>query len=108
MRITNWFRPLRILVKDRRIIGNMLKDMMRRRYKPSALNVFLLISGLLYIVFPMDIVPDFIPIAGWIDDGMIMLFLSRRVLAETNRYHNYSERIGRRSGNAVPESMIRL
>ncbi len=35
------------------------------------------VVGLLYLISPLDILPDFIPILGWVDDGvMLALFLA--------------------------------
>lgn len=36
------------------------------------LNILLIIIILLYIIFPFDAFPDFIPIAGWLDDGFLL------------------------------------
>lgn len=34
------------------------------------------IGTLLYLISPIDISPDFIPILGWIDDGVILTLLT--------------------------------
>lgn len=36
--------------------------------KSSAADKVLIIAALLYLICPVDLVPDFIPVAGWIDD----------------------------------------
>ncbi|MEO1593137.1 MAG: DUF1232 domain-containing protein [Cyanobacteria bacterium J06632_22] len=35
----------------------------------------IVLGTLLYLVSPIDIAPDFIPIIGWIDDGIIATLL---------------------------------
>ena len=48
-------------------------------YKNTLRNTkyrWLIVLGtLLYLVSPIDIAPDFIPIIGWIDDGIIATLL---------------------------------
>lgn len=36
---------------------------------------WLILGSLLYLLSPIDISPDFIPIIGWIDDGVIVTLL---------------------------------
>jgi uncharacterized membrane protein YkvA (DUF1232 family) len=38
-------------------------------------------ASVLYLISPIDIVPDFIPIIGWIDDGIIVTLLVTEVSA---------------------------
>jgi uncharacterized membrane protein YkvA (DUF1232 family) len=41
------------------------------------------IAAILYVLSPIDLVPDFIPILGWLDDGivaMLLLKLAQRLL----------------------------
>ncbi|WP_407893716.1 YkvA family protein [Scytonema sp. NUACC26] len=38
-------------------------------------RLFAIIAGLFYLVSPLDILPDIIPIFGWIDDGLIASFV---------------------------------
>ena len=46
---------------------------------------FLLIAGFLYIIFPMDIFPDQILLAGWLDDlvlAVVMYILAMKITPE--------------------------
>ncbi|WP_204104416.1 MULTISPECIES: YkvA family protein [Spirulina sp. CCY15215] len=40
---------------------------------------WLILGSLVYLLSPLDIAPDFIPIVGWIDDGIIMSLLVSEV-----------------------------
>ncbi|ACK69775.1 protein of unknown function DUF1232 [Gloeothece citriformis PCC 7424] len=38
-----------------------------------------LLGTVLYLVSPVDILPDFIPILGWIDDGVVLTLLMTEI-----------------------------
>jgi uncharacterized membrane protein YkvA (DUF1232 family) len=40
---------------------------------------WLIIGSLVYLFSPLDISPDFLPIIGWIDDGVILTLLVTEV-----------------------------
>jgi uncharacterized membrane protein YkvA (DUF1232 family) len=40
---------------------------------------WVILGSLLYLFSPIDIAPDFIPIIGWIDDGVILTLLVSEV-----------------------------
>lgn len=50
--------------------------------KKSPRNVILAILAVLYVLSPFDIVPDWFPIIGWLDDagilGTLLYFLLRK------------------------------
>lgn len=84
-------RRLHGLFKNRAIIGRMLKDIFTGHYKPSLLNVLLFISGFIYVIWPIDTLPDIIPVIGWLDDGAVIFFLTKRLLNEADRYVKYKD-----------------
>lgn len=50
-------------IPDWRSIWNFLKNP-KADWKPKALLVF----GLVYLLWPIDLFPDLIPFVGWLDD----------------------------------------
>ncbi len=38
-------------------------------------KIFLIILSLIYFISPVDIISDFIPAAGWLDDGILLALL---------------------------------
>jgi len=38
------------------------------------LNALLGVLAIVYVISPIDLVPDFVPILGWLDDGLILWF----------------------------------
>ena len=42
---------------------------------PSAKPALFILAGILYVLNPIDIIPDVIPIVGWLDDMGVVAFL---------------------------------
>src|SRR5436190_18326343 len=38
------------------------------------LNALLAVLAVAYAISPVDVIPDFIPIVGWLDDGLVLWF----------------------------------
>jgi uncharacterized membrane protein YkvA (DUF1232 family) len=48
-------------------------------YKPWPLLTWVYFGGaVLYLLCPFDLIPDFIPVLGWIDDLFIVPFLFKK------------------------------
>lgn len=52
----------------------------------SYVTVFLSVAILLYFVSPIDLVPDFIPIVGGLDDVLLLGFLLKMIDKEIKRF----------------------
>lgn len=62
-----------------------------RYIKDKEVSVFkklLIFGGLLYLVFPMDIVPDFIIGLGILDDAAVLLFVWNAIKSELSEYED--------------------
>ncbi len=65
----------------------MLKAIWRGEYRMSLLTNLFIVFGILYVIIPLDF--DWVPIAGWIDDGLVIFFVIKRLQKETQRFNRY-------------------
>lgn len=63
-----------------RLLGGLLTD---RRV--DTLDKLLVAGAIAYIVMPLDIIPDFIPFLGEVDDLYLLLFALQRLVANAGR-----------------------
>ena len=66
---------------------DMISDSLSGAYKGvSAATVALLTGGLAYLAMPIDLIPDFIPIAGWLDDVAVLSWIFAQCGNELSKY----------------------
>jgi len=41
---------------------------------------------LAYVVLPIDVVPDFLPLVGWVDDALVLKIVMDSAKGEVNRF----------------------
>ena len=63
-------------------------------WSPSRLFIAALM-GILYLISPIDIVPDVIPLAGWIDDLMVVTAVIRLARFDLERYRRWKSEVNR-------------
>ena len=42
-------------------------------------RVIIAVLAMLYVISPLDLIPDFIPIIGWLDDLGVLVWAARQV-----------------------------
>ena len=52
------------------------------------------VIAILYILSPYDLLPDFIPVRGWIDDAVVMVLLYRYVAKYLSRRRSRGKKAG--------------
>ena len=78
------------LMDNIRTAYGMVADATAGRYKGiTKTTVALLVGGLAYLALPVDIVPDFIPVAGWLDDAAVLAWIFRQSTVELERYRTW-------------------
>ena len=66
---------------------DMVSDSVTGKYQGVAKSTLaLLAGGLAYLALPIDLVPDFIPVAGWVDDAAVLAWIFRRCADEFQKY----------------------
>ena len=65
------------LYKQVTLLFRMLKDAWKKEYELPWKTIASIVAALLYFVNPFDLIPDFIPIAGFLDDaGVVFICIS--------------------------------
>lgn len=74
------------------VICNMLNDYICKRYtKIPTATVITLLASVLYFVSPIDIIPDFIPLVGHMDDMIVFGFVRDAAKADINKYKKWKK-----------------
>jgi uncharacterized membrane protein YkvA (DUF1232 family) len=75
------------LLGNIRTAYDMISDTVTGKYKGvSKATITLLAGGLAYLAMPIDLVPDFIPVAGWLDDAAVLGWIFARCTDEFKKY----------------------
>jgi uncharacterized membrane protein YkvA (DUF1232 family) len=71
----------------------LVKDFTDGRYRRVPARVIVsTLAGILYILSPIDLIPDFIPLAGWLDDVLVFtLILNGGLASELKEYRKWKE-----------------
>ncbi len=78
--------------RRRKLLLPMVADALKGKYRFSLFTLLVLILCLVYVIFPFDMLPDFIPFIGWIDDGILLFLLLQQLKKETLRYQQHKEK----------------
>lgn len=92
-------------IKKIPVMVRMVKSIMAKNgYKPEMKNVILPALVLLYLISPLDIIPDWIPIIGVFDDIALLAFAMPLLIAETEKFVAWEA--SRKYDNKVLEAEI--
>jgi len=88
--------PLIELGESLKLIFGLTRDYARGSYRDVRYrSIILIIIGLLYLVAPIDSIPDFIPIAGFIDDAAVLGLVIKQVRSEIDKYKTWLDASGK-------------
>lgn len=81
-------------VKDEFLfICHYVGDVCTGRYKEyNFLNLSVIVGAIVYVVTPVDLLPDWIPLGGLIDDTAILLWATHEFADELDRYRFFLKR----------------
>ena len=69
------------------VLIRMIKAYTKGHYRDIQVqNIVLMVAALIYFVTPLDLIPDFIPVTGFIDDFTVVLWVYNRVQTEISNF----------------------
>lgn len=81
---------LESLWQDIKDMWSMVKDYWSKKYPNVPFGtIAAIVTALLYFVSPIDVIPDFIPIVGYIDDAFIVTLALKMVGKDIEKYRNW-------------------
>jgi uncharacterized membrane protein YkvA (DUF1232 family) len=87
------------VLEDARTLVRLLRAYAAGRYRDVAVeDLLLIVSGFVYLVSPLDLIPDLIAGVGLADDVAVLGFVLRSVPDLLGRFRAWEEREGRVDG----------
>lgn len=85
-------RELEKIGNQIRLLLQLLRDWMNGNYRDiSRSSILTLVGGLIYFIVPTDILPDIIPITGFLDDISVITFVYTKIAQDIEKYAQWKE-----------------
>ena len=84
--------PLKRFIEDGRVLTALIRDWRSGKYRQALYGtIAAVVFGLLYVINPLDIVPDVLPIVGALDDATVIGALLMLVERDLKKYRAWKE-----------------
>ena len=79
--------------KDLMLLADYISDIVHGRYKGyNATAIVMALAGVIYVISPLDVVPDFLPF-GFLDDVSIITWIISKLSSELSKYEQWKNRL---------------
>lgn len=79
--------------EDVKILIQLVRDFWDRKYTEIPYwSITAIVFALLYVMNPVDLIPDFIPLAGFVDDAAVIGLVLKVIREDLVKYKNWKER----------------
>jgi uncharacterized membrane protein YkvA (DUF1232 family) len=89
------YPALKAALKRVRVLYSLFKDAVNGKYKLHPTHVAMIGGGLLYFILPVDFIPDFIPVIGYLDDMAVLTTIMNSLSKEIGEYRIWKEKLNR-------------
>jgi curved DNA-binding protein CbpA len=91
-KIDKAYPALKSALKNVRVLYALFKDTVNGKYKLPSASVAMIGGGLLYFILPADLIPDFIPIIGYLDDLTVLTTIMNSLDRELKEYRIWKKK----------------
>ncbi|MDE3041330.1 MAG: DUF1232 domain-containing protein [Nitrospirota bacterium] len=80
------------LLKDIQLLVRLLKASMSGVYTGlSVRKLVAIVAAILYLISPLDVIPDFIPVVGYVDDAAVIAWVMKSIAEELKDFKIWEE-----------------
>ncbi len=79
-------KPLAGVIEDLKTLFEMLRAVAKGSYRLRKETLILVAGAVLYFVIPIDVIPDFIPVAGFVDDAAVIAWVVKTCKTEIDLF----------------------
>jgi len=84
--------PLKELIEDIKLMISIVRSYVKKEYTEIPINsIIAILAAIIYVVNPFDIIPDFIPLIGYIDDAFVVALVLKQVHSDLEKYRLWKE-----------------
>jgi uncharacterized membrane protein YkvA (DUF1232 family) len=76
-------------VADVKILFSMVMDSIKGNYTISKTTFATIAGALAYVALPTDVIPDFIPVVGLLDDAFVVNYTLKAIKDELENYKRF-------------------
>lgn len=77
---------VKLLLKNVRLLFTMIRD---RRFRMTLRSKAIIVGALVYFIVPIDAVPDFLPVIGYLDDAAVISAVVHALVDEIRAYESF-------------------
>ena len=86
------YPAIKTALKHVQVLYAVFKDTVNGKYKMPPASVAMIGGGLLYFILPADLIPDFIPVIGYLDDLAVLKTIMNSLQKEISDYRIWKEK----------------
>lgn len=90
-KINKAYPALKPALKNVQVLYALFKDAARGKFNLPPASVTMIGGGLLYFLLPADLIPDFIPVIGYLDDLAVLKTIMNALNKEISEYRKWKE-----------------
>jgi len=85
--------PLGRFIEDVRIMLSLIQDYWNGSYRQAPwFTITAMVAAFIYVLSPVDLIPDFIPVLGYVDDAMVVAACLKLVEQDLHNYKDWKSK----------------
>jgi len=82
---------LKRILENLKDLYSLFIDSIKGKYRQHPITLGIIGGGLLYFIIPMDLIPDFLPVVGLLDDFAVLATIINSLQGELADYRNWKK-----------------